>query len=80
MYVNKIIVWYVIGDSLVAFVIFQQKWNELKYMLTIFHGTTMMMHWTQMADSHLGQSQMANGGLLRPLMSPGLKIPPWSTY
>ena len=49
------------------------------------------LHWTQMADDsnghigldlngHLGWSQMANGGLLRPVMSPGLKIPPWSTH
>ena len=35
---------------------------------------------TQMANSHLGQSQMANSGLLRPVMSPSLKNPPWSTH
>ena len=35
-----------------------------------------MVYWTQMADGHLGQSQMANGGLLRPVMSPGLKSQP----
>ena len=36
---------------------------------------------TQMAKDHLGRSQMANGGLLRPEMSPGLnKSPPWSTH
>ena len=35
------------------------------------------VHWTQMADdSNLGRAQMANGGLLRPVMSPGLKSPP----
>ena len=25
-------------------------------------------------------TEMANGGLLRPVMSPGLKSPPWSTH
>ena len=38
------------------------------------------LHWTQMADGHSGGSQMANDGLLRPVMSPGLKSPPWSTH
>ena len=33
-----------------------------------------------MAISHLGWSQMANGGILRPVMLPGLKSPPWSTH
>ena len=31
---------------------------------------------TQIANSHLDQSQMANSGLLRPVMSPVLKSPP----
>ena len=34
-----------------------------------------------MADGHSDQSQMANGGLLRPVMSPGqagVTSPPWS--
>ena len=34
---------------------------------------------TQVANGHLGQSQMANSGLLRPVMSSGLKSPTWST-
>ena len=38
------------------------------------------LDWTQMADGYLRWSQMANDGLLRPVMSPGLKSPPWSTH
>ena len=33
---------------------------------------------SQMADDHLGWSQMA--GLLRSVMTPGLESPPWSTH
>ena len=42
-----------------------------------------MLHWTKVADDssdHLDWSQMANGELLRPVMSPSLKSPPWSTH
>ena len=35
---------------------------------------------TQMADGHLGQSQMANSGLLRPVMSPCCKSTFWSIH
>ena len=35
---------------------------------------------TQMAEGHLGQSQIANDGQLRPVMPPGLKHLPLSTH
>ena len=46
----------------------------------LFHFIGLKWPMTQMVDRHIGQSQMANGGLLGPVMSPGLKSPPWSTH
>ena len=34
---------------------------------------TAIKAWTKTADSHLGWSQMANSGLLRPVMPPGFQ-------
>ena len=39
-----------------------------------------MLHWTEMADGHLRLVSNGLGGLLRPVMSPGLKSPLWFTH
>ena len=46
--------------------------------ISIALGNT--LHWIQIGDSYLGRSQMANSGLLRPVVSPGLISQPRSTH